>query len=276
MDDQHACGYPLRYTVSNHVLILPTDPLNSTVDAMLETGYDEEFCIADSFKPCFIARLMLAGFLVMSTAFYDEAENKDSFLVLPKLHRVRSALFFENLHVKKSIRKYLPRYELRIDSDFDTIVDHCIRMHGDGWLTPPLIKSIRFIRKRATSLADCLARIEAAAGDKERDTVPQPMELPWRKMPLYLRPVSFGVYRDGELKAGEFGIIQGRVYTSYSGYFDEENAGTVQLILMTQFLQSAHFDFLDFGMPLPYKYDLGAQDIEPPRFVRLFRNAQIG
>jgi Leu/Phe-tRNA-protein transferase len=88
---------------------------------------------------------------------------------------------------------------------------------------------------------------------------------------LSVKTVSFGVYRDGELKAGEFGVLAGSVYTSYSGYYDEDNAGTAQMILMARYLEQRGAPFLDLGMPLPYKNDLGAVDIPPRRFVELFR-----
>jgi Leu/Phe-tRNA-protein transferase len=88
---------------------------------------------------------------------------------------------------------------------------------------------------------------------------------------MRVKPVSFAVYREGELKAGEIGVVAGRVYTSYTGYREENNAGTVQMILMAQWLEKAGFDFLDFGMPLEYKTQLGAHDVLPRRFVKLFR-----
>ena len=244
----------LRFTESGYLVILPQDNLPWIVDAMLETGYDRDFCISLDFTPDFIARLMEAGFLVMSSQMddpYDPAdeasrenstpEDFPSYILLPKLHLSRSALFFDKLHVKKSVRRYLHRYELRADADFDRIVDRCLEIHGDGWLTPPLVGAIRAIRQ------------ETLHG---------------------VHPMSFGLYRDGELVAGEFGIRAGGVYTSYSGYYDETNAGTVQIILTTRYLQEHGFAFFDLGMPLDYKTGLGAQDISPEEFVELFRNAQ--
>jgi Leu/Phe-tRNA-protein transferase len=82
------------------------------------------------------------------------------------------------------------------------------------------------------------------------------------------------VYRDGLLKAGEFGILAGRVYTSYSGYYDEDSTGTVQMVLMTQYLRDQGFALLDLGMPLDYKDDLGATNIHPRYFVELFRQGR--
>ena len=240
--------YPLRYVPTGHIFIDATDDFDLVVDAILETDYCEEFCLANDFHEPFIRRLMAAGFLVMSMELKDEdsGEENDSkkakhfYILLPKLHLVRSALFFPDLHIKKSIRHLLSHYELRVDTDFDFILDKCAQIHGSDWLTPPLVRTLKSIhRKRADA-----------------------------------SPVSFAVYREGELKAGEIGVIVGRVYTSYSGYYEEDNAGTVQMILMTRWLEENGFAFLDLGMPLDYKTDLGAKKISPDRFVELFRGAR--
>ena len=235
----------LRYTSTGYLVILPEDDPGRIIDAMLETGYNEEFCISPDFDSGFIARLMEAGFLVMSAGFKDEETGGKNYILFPKLHITRSALFFENLHIKKSIKRYLNRYELRADSDFHTIVDRCVEIHGDEWLTVPLINVVKFIREKA----------------RDNDS-------------FGVRPVSFALYRDGKLVAGEFGIQAGRVYTSYSGYYEESNAGTVQLILTTRYLQEHGYAFFDLGMPLDYKNELGAKNITPEEFVKHFRTAQ--
>ena len=250
---------PLRYLPSGYVFIDPEDDCDKVVDALLETGYSEEFCLARDFEEGFITRLMEAGFLVMSTEIFDNDSNegKDSgqdneqgtettpmerfFILLPKLHLIRSVLFFGDLHIKKSIRRFIPKYELRINTDFDLILESCIKKHGEAWLTPPLVGIIKNLQK--------------ASGTR-------------------ILPVSFGVYREGKLKAGEIGVAIGRVYTSYSGFYEEDNAGTVQMILMAQWLEKTGFDFLDFGMPLDYKNDLGARDITPAQFIEFFRAAR--
>jgi len=271
----------LHFTETGFLIILPRDNPRRIVDAMLETGYNEEFCVSLDFSPDFIARLMAAGFLVMSVkadndADEDEAssqesavtETDDQYILLPKLHLTRSVLFFDKLHVKKSVKRLLTngarsrpclhghdraseepkgfspsldRYELRPDADFDFIVNRCQEIHGEDWLTGPLVAAVRDIRQN-------------------------------RLHGVY--PMSFALYRNDKLIAGEFGVKAGRVYTSYSGFYDENNAGTVQLILTTRWLQEHGFAFFDLGMPLEYKTALGAQDISPEDFVALFRAAQ--
>jgi Leu/Phe-tRNA-protein transferase len=240
--------YPLRYTREGMIYMDSQDDCDAVVDAMLATGYSEEFCVALDWDPAFIARLMGAGFLVMS----ENLLNGD--ILLPKLHLVRSALFFPDLHIKKSVKPFLSRYELRFDTDFEAIVHKCLAVHGDSWLTSSLVKVIFTLREQNRGPETAMAKASLGSSPP--------------------RPVSFGLYRNGELKAGEFGIIRGRVYTSYSGYKEENNAGTVQIILMTKWLEKEGFDFLDFGMPLDYKTDLGAKNIPPGEFVRLWRKGQ--
>ncbi|MDR2493877.1 MAG: GNAT family N-acetyltransferase [Spirochaetaceae bacterium] len=251
----------LRYTLSGHAFISPKDNPDKLVDALLASGYNEECCLALDFTPSFVSRLMAAGFLVMSISRSEpdgentEEKEEQGFLLLPKLHLIRSVLFFPDLHIKKSVRRLLNRYELRFDTDFDRIVDKCIAIHGDDWLTKPLIDTIKSIRKVSMTGGG------AVLFKKKRRLPP-------------VRPVSFGVYRNGELLAGEFGVSVGRVYTSYSGYYDESSAGTAQIVLMTRYLEDAGFAFLDFGMPLDYKTDLGATNIGPDEFVRRFRESR--
>ena len=236
----------LHYTADGFLVILPQDDPRRIVDAMLGTGYSKEFCIALNFASDFVARLMEAGFLVMSSRLADpedaEApETGERFILLPKLHLSRSVLFFDKLHIKNSIKRHLSRFELCFDADCERIIDRCVEVHGDYWLTPPLVAAIKNIRRD---------RLYGAY------------------------PVSFALYRNGKLVAGEFGVITGKVYTSYSGYYDENNAGTVQLILTARYLQEHGYAFFDLGMPLDYKTDLGATDVSPREFITLFRSAQ--
>jgi len=240
--------YPLRLLPSGHIFISSIDNCDGIVDSMLEIEYNEDFCLALEFTDEFTSRLMEAGFLVMSANLHGietggKKEDEEPFFVsLPKLHTSRSILFFPELHIRKSVRPVLDCYELRVNQDFDLILSKCLEIHGEDWLTPPLVDALKCLRKRS--------------------------DLPaW--------PVSFALYRDGVLKAGEFGVVVGRVYTSYSGYYEEDNAGTVQMILMAKWLEKTGFAFLDFGMPLDYKTALGARDLTPQQFVEVFRVGRL-
>jgi Leu/Phe-tRNA-protein transferase len=233
--------YYIRYSHSGHIFINPGDDCDTLAELLPLVGYNEDFCLALDFDPGFIARLMAAGFLVMSMTLPGKKPGEpDTVILLPKHHLVRSCLFFPELHVKRSIRSRLSRYDLRFDVDFDLILDKCLETHGADWLTSPLVKAIRDMR-----------------------AIPL----------LPARPVSFGLYRGETLVAGEFGIVAGKVYTSYSGYTEESNAGTVQMILTAGYLEKNGFAFWDLGMPLGYKLTLGAREISREDFMDRFRRA---
>jgi Leu/Phe-tRNA-protein transferase len=241
MAEPEKIQYYIRYTPSGHIFIDPEDDCDALAEILPQIGYNEDFCIALDFEPLFIARLMAAGFLVMSAILTGEEEGEqDTVILFPKHHLIRSCLFFPELHIKKSIRSRLSRYELRFNVDFDRILDKCLETHGADWLTSPLVKAIREMHTSSS---------------------------------LPARPASFGLYRGETLVAGEFGIVAGRVYTSYSGYTEESNAGTVQMILTAEFLEKNGFAFWDLGMPLDYKLTLGAREISREDFMALFRKA---
>lgn len=260
--------YTVRYLPSGYAFIDPKDDCDKVVDVLLATGYDKEFCIARDFDENFIGRIMGSGFLVMSTELNTTGEKKAEgdnagiqeeafFIPLPKLHLIRSVLFFPELHIRKSIRRFLSRYELRVNTDFDFVLDTCVKTHGSEWLTPPLVTVLKNMYRTA----------ESAVHTANREP---------HQNKLFPKPFSFSVYREGKIRAGEIGIVMGRVYTSYTGYYEEDNAGTVQLILMARWLEERGFDFLDLGMPLEYKTHLGARDIDPQVFVGLFRAVRAG
>jgi Leu/Phe-tRNA-protein transferase len=292
----------LRYTQSGFIFITAEDDPDRVVDAMLQTNYAEDFCLASDFNSSFIAGLMAAGFLVMSAQIGNEAGKegvkKSQYILLPKLHLERSVLFFPDLHETKTVRRLLKRYELRFDgpplpsagpgmsgagsfekdkgpapssagvpavhADFNRILERCVQVHGADWLTPPLLEKLREIRRSAAG--------DGGARSRERWISPYVRRRRSRRMVL---PVSFGLYRDGELVAGEFGTVTGRVYTSYSGYRDEDSAGTAQLVLTGRYLRDTGYAFWDLGMPMDYKDRLGAVNVDPRRFVELYRGAVL-
>jgi Leu/Phe-tRNA-protein transferase len=290
----------LRYTQSGFIFITAEDDPDRIVDAMLQTNYAEDFCLASDFDSGFIAGLMAAGFLVMSAQIGNEtgkeSAKKTRYILLPKLHLERSVLFFPDLRETKTVRRLLKRYELRFDGpplpsvgpgmpgslekdespipsgagvpaghvDFNRILERCVQVHGADWLTPPLLEKLLEIRRSAAG--------DGGAHSRERWISPYIRRRRPRRMVL---PVSFGLYRDGELVAGEFGTVIDRVYTSYSGYRDEDSAGTAQLVLTGRYLRDTGYAFWDLGMPMDYKDRLGAVNVDPRRFVELYRGALL-
>lgn len=204
---------------------------------MIAADYGEEFCVSPSFDSSFVSALMGAGFLVMSARMPAGPGGGQRAILLPKLHRTRSVLDFPRLHASRSAERLIPRYDLRPNADFDTVLRNCAAVHGEDWLTAELMACFRDL---------------GVAG----------------------RMASFALYREGRLVAGEFGALAGGVYTSYSGYYAEASAGTVQLVLTGRWLRDAGYAFWDLGMPMEYKARLGARDLETGEFIERFRAAR--
>jgi len=232
----------LRKTAAGYIVALPGDDPDAIASACCETGYPEEFCLAPSFDPTFVLSLAEAGFLVMSAM----SGLPNSYLLLPKLHHHRALLTPSAVHASRTVRRLAGRYELRADDDLSVILGRCVETHGEDWLTPPLRRSFRFLWN----------------GDADQG------------YGGVCHPTSFGLYREGRLVAGEFGFATGSVYTSYSGFSDENSAGTVQMVLTGRYLEEGGYRLWDLGMPMDYKAALGAQDVDRGEFLRLFRAAR--
>lgn len=79
--------------------------------------------------------------------------------------------------------------------------------------------------------------------------------------------------KTGQLIAGEIGYIIGATYTSLSGFSSKEKAyqnwGTLQLVLLAQYLEKNKFAFWNFGHPhMPYKHTLGCKVYPREDFLR--------
>ena len=241
------------------VILQPYTDYDKIVDSLIENNYPEEFCIALSFEPAFIRTLMKAGFLVMS---YQDKEA----LLLPKLHRERSVLFFKDLHIPRSVRPFLSRYTLKPFDALHPIMEACIAVHGEDWLTKPL-------RDALSGLEWSQEQSAPSAPVQNRQVQLNSPELSEHDGHTFCS--AFGLYRDSELVAGEFGVFCGAVYTSYSGFYREKSTGTTQMILTARFLEERGFAFWDLGMPLEYKNRLGAVALERTEFIQKFRGARL-
>jgi Leu/Phe-tRNA-protein transferase len=220
------------------LLILEKNNPDEAIDLIINTNYPYEFCIGENFNIQFLINLIKSGFYVMSR-YYKQI---DIYIMEAMHHLSQSVLFFDRLHIKKSVKKLLSKYELKENAEFERIVDKCIETHGDGWLTKPLVDAIKEI---------------------------------YRLNNPDVTFISFGLYRDGKLVAGEFGTKVGRIYSSYSGYHEESNSGTVQMVLTAQHLEKTGYAFWDLGMPIDYKKSFGAKIVNLEDFIVLWRKYSI-
>jgi len=245
-----------NYNINGDIVIAKNVNPDEIIDKITgNTEYDKlERGIGLTFTKKFIGNLMFSGFYITSdilnreTLWFDlENTDKKKFRYFPLLNiwKIQTVLFFNNLHITKSVNRIIKNYELRINYNFKNVLNNIIERHGSVWITPPLKKTLLKLNK----------------GNYKT------------------KAVSFEVYKNGELKAGEIGIVTGKIYTSYSGFYNESSAGSVQLAMMLNYLKENNFAFCNFGTDDSiknnlYKRKLGAVYIDRSDFIRLWREGR--
>ncbi|GHV85217.1 hypothetical protein AGMMS50230_08250 [Spirochaetia bacterium] len=187
----------------------------------------------------FTAKLIGSGFYLRTAGNPEQGA-----FIKPENRTDRTVLFFNKLHIGKTIRRHLKtysdRYELRINRDINPVINRCIEKYGNGMLTHALCHYFN------------------ALGNTNSP----------------VQPVSFQLLRDQVVVAGDIGVLHGGIYTSYSGYHDEPSAGTAQIILTARYLEKNGLAFMDFG-PLAgcnYKLQLGGKVFDFREFRSLYFN----
>jgi len=227
------------------------DELMDKIDSSSEFDFLERG-IGLTFSPKFISELMYSGFYITSDMLYKEIpcpKNINKRLVycpLINFWKIQTILFFNNLHISKSIKRVMKNYEFRINYDFKSVIKNINRYHGRLWISQPLKQTLFKLNK---------SNYKAKA-------------------------VSFEVYKDGILKAGEVGIRTGKIYTSCTGFHNESSAGSVQIAYMLNYLKDNNFAFVNFGTDDSeknniYKRKFGATCIDRTEYVPLWRAGRV-
>jgi Leu/Phe-tRNA-protein transferase len=245
------------YNSNGDILVTKNNDPDKIIDTIIsDNKFDTlERGVGLSFSPRFLGDLMFSGFYITSDVLNKETISFDinftsiddlAFFPLLNLWKTQTVLFFENLHISKTTSRIIKNYELRINYDFTNVLDNITETHGDLWVTPPLKEILITLNQKNNQS----------------------------------KAISFQVYKNGELKAGEIGIKTGKIYTSYSGFYHESSAGSVQLAMMLQYLKENNYDFCNFGTDSSksnneYKKKLGATYIDRLDFVNLWREGRV-
>jgi len=192
---------------------------------------------SDDFSPEFYIAQAKAGFIAVT----DTYEGKE--LLLPEIQFSYTLLHFEDLHisrkVKRIIRKKSPH--LTVTTEITPVIEKIRSYHKQCWLTP--------------QYSDILYQTQKINDD--------------------FQLVAAYIEEEGILIAGEIGYIIGNTYTSLSGFSSKEKCyrdyGTLQLVLLAQYLKENHFAFWNLGQSyMPYKFQLGAKQYERHEFLELW------
>lgn len=221
--------------------------------------YHDDFYVSRSFDPRLVVQLMAEGFLPIATRGY----------LLPKLHVERCVLQLNpqsNLHVSKSTRRKAKRFLLSINECFDRVVAGCHTQHGTNWLYPAIVSAFRAIHQRTKgpNSEGVNAMVIAQDSLEPHDTTP-----------VRLYSVEIWNAETGNLAGGELGYSVGGIYSSLTGFSNEDASGSVQLVALGKLLTHAGFEYWDLGMALEYKTRLGAELIRRADFVSKVKLSRI-
>jgi len=232
------------------------------VDSLLKMDYykNDFFFTSTSFDTTLVKTLIDNGFIILSSKSYINKYNKylawsafnlnkkfiySKIMMFGVIYNKYPILFLNNVNESKAALKMLHKYELKVNIDFEKIVDKCNDIHGDAWLN--------------NKLKNCFKKL-------------------YKENNPNFKFISFALYRDNELKAGDFGIIHGKMYISYCGFYEESGSGMVQMIKMFRYLKNTGIICCNlFGndSESKYKHKLGAVDINRNDYIELFRKICI-
>jgi leucyl/phenylalanyl-tRNA---protein transferase len=157
--------------------------------------------------------------------------------------RRRAVIFFDQLHVGRSVRKAFKasRFQFTIDGAFSDVIELCAespRPGQDGtWIEPYIINAYLGFHR---------------AGDAH----------------------SIEVWEGEELAGGLYGVDSGGVFTGESMFHVRPNASKLGLLYLIDHLRERGATWLDCQVMTPHMEALGAREIARARFLDMLANAQ--
>lgn len=157
--------------------------------------------------------------------------------------RRRAVIFFDELHVGRTLRKAMKRTELTftIDRDFGTVIRGCAatpRPEQDGtWIDARIVAAYTRLH---------------AEGDAH----------------------SVEVWRGGEVVGGLYGVDAGGLFTGESMFYRTSGASKLALLFLIEHLQARGATWLDCQVINPHTEAFGAREITRAKFLDLLAAEQ--
>jgi leucyl/phenylalanyl-tRNA--protein transferase len=151
----------------------------------------------------------------------------------------RAVLPLDRLRVTRSLRRSLARYEIRIDSAFEHVIDACADpRRPSGWISPEIWAA--YMRLHRLGWAHS---VEAWSLD------------------------------DGELAGGLYGVAIGGLFAGESMFHHRTDASKVALVGLVERMRERGMPLLDVQWCTPHLESLGAVDIHRADYLRLLAEA---
>ena len=173
-----------------------------------------------------------------SIGIFPMAETADD----PSIHWIepkrRGIIPLDGLHVSRSLAKLIrsDRFEVAIDTDFQSVIEACATTHGSTWINLP-------IRSLFSEL--------------------------FEKGHVH----SVEVYEKNQLVGGLYGLALGGAFFGESMFHTVTNASKVALVHLVARLNAGGFCLLDTQFLTPHLATLGAIEIDRLEYKSLLANA---
>ncbi|WP_321778783.1 hypothetical protein [Sulfurimonas sp.] len=195
----------------------------------------------------FYIELARAGFI--STTY----DAKEGLVLLPELQFDYAILDFKNLHISQKVKKIIDKkaYKFCINTRFDEVLKSIDAKHKYSWLKNDYMQLLKKLHKSNTEQKNFkILSVEVICKDTN------------------------------ELISGELGYIIGKTYTSLSGFSSMDkkysNYGTLQLVLLSKYLEQNGFSFWNLGHPhMEYKKRLGCEVYTRKKFLDRWKEAVV-
>jgi leucyl/phenylalanyl-tRNA---protein transferase len=157
--------------------------------------------------------------------------------------RRRTVIFFDELHVGRTLRKAMKRrdFTFTVDRDFGAVIRGCAgtpRPEQDGtWIDERIVAAYTRLHE---------------AGDAH----------------------SVEVWRGDELAGGLYGVDAGGLFTGESMFFRESDASKLALLHLIDLLRARGATWLDCQVMTPHMEVLGAREITRAKFLDLLAAEQ--
>jgi leucyl/phenylalanyl-tRNA--protein transferase len=152
----------------------------------------------------------------------------------------RGIVPLDNLHVSRSLRRSMRRFDVRVDAAFDDVVRGCADPSREGaWITP---------------------EVHAAYAELHRLGWAHSVEV---------------VDRSGELVGGLYGVAVGGLFAGESMFHRATDASKAALVHLVELLRADGGEgrLLDVQWCTPHLASLGCVEVTRRRYVRLLRRA---
>ncbi|SEA24777.1 leucyl/phenylalanyl-tRNA--protein transferase [Desulfuromusa kysingii] len=157
----------------------------------------------------------------------------------------RCVLFPENLHISRSLKRFIRRtsYRISFNEDFSAVIYWCRRLRagldGSGtWITPEMKQA--YIRLHKLGFAHS---VECWDGD--------------------------------QLIGGLYGICIGRCFFGESMFSRSQNASKVVLVHLLEYLGEKKFELLDCQQTTDHLLSMGAEEISRDQFQQHLQRGQV-